>query len=990
MGSFVTPVFVGRSEELRQLDHTLAAVQSGAGRCVLVSGEAGIGKSRLIVEICTKAVGSGFTTLEGRCFEQDRDFPYAPLIDMLRPFLARSAISDRLDALGPLAAELVKLLPELAARLSGARPAPPLESEVEKRRLFEALTSLFLHQAEAGPLLLIVEDLHWSDWASLEFLLYLVRRMADHPMLLLLSSRRADTQTGLVELLAGLDREPIAQEIRLKPLNRAETAQLLKAILAQPQELSAEFVAAIYGLTEGNPFFAEEICTSLIDRGDIYHADGQWRRKPLSQIDIPDSVQRLVQQRLDRVSQPARQLIDLAAVSGRSFDLGVLQALTGHSEGELLALVKELMAAQLVVEESAEQFAFRHALTREALYGQLLARERQTLHGQLVQAIEQIHADALEAHLEALAYHAFEAALWRKALGYAQRAGEKALALYAPHAAVEQFTRALTATSRLSASPPATLYRLRGQAFDTLGQFDPARTDYEAALEAARAAGDQRAAWQALLDLGLLWASRNYERTGDYCRQALELARLMDDPAAIGRSLNRLGNWLMNSGQPFEALDYHREALDFFETLDDRSGIAETLDLLAMTSNQCGDAAGTVRYYEQAIPILRELNDRQTLASSLTMLSNYTLDETLAREAIELAREIGWRAGEAYALIYLGSLLVYRGDYGRGLSAAQSGLELAQAIDHRLWQAWGHIVLGQIYLELLVPEEAHRHLTSSRATAMDVGSSFMITFATSLLVSTCISQHRLDEAAALLPARLPEAVVVTDYTLLKATVELALARQNPAQALQVLDRLGLPDRTEWLGVMAYYYGSILQLRGEALTRLERLDEAKADLQSALDSFKEQEVRMGLWRIHLSLGELYQAMADPQRAESAFTAARALIEELAATITDDTLRQNFRRRAIDMIPPVRPLTPGQAAKQEFGGLTRRERQVAAVIAQGLSNQEIADALVVSVKTVEAHVSRILSKLGFSSRAQIAAWAVDKGLASAPRDLDHRKM
>ncbi len=987
MGSFVTPVFVGRGEELRQLDHPLAAVQTGSGRCVLVSGEAGIGKSRLIAEIRTRAIDSGFTTLEGRCFEQDRSFPYAPLIDMLRPFLAQGPVSDRLAALGPLAAELVKLLPELASHLSLSQSAPPLEAEVEQRRLFEALTGLFLHQAEAGPLLLIVEDLHWSDQASLEFLLYLVRRMADQPILLLLSSRRAEAQARLVELLAGLDREPIAQEIRLKPLTRAEVAQLLQAILNQPQELSAEFVATIYSLTEGNPFFAEEICTSLIDSGDIYYTAGQWRRKPLSQIDIPDSVQRLVQQRLDRLSQPARQLIDLAAVSGRSFDFAVLQALTGHSDGELLTLVKELMAVQLVVEESAEQFAFRHALTREALYGQLLARERQTLHGRLVQAIEQIHAGSLEAHLEALAYHTFEAALWPKALAYGQWAGEKALALYAPHAAVEQFTRALTAASRLSSSPPpAVLYRLRGQAFDTLGQFDQARADYEAALEAARAAGDQPATWQALLDLGLLWASRDYGQTGDYCRQALEVARAMADAAAIGHSLNRLGNWLMNRGQPFEALDYHREALELFEMLDDRAGLAETLDLLAMTSNQCGDAVGTVTYYQRAIPILRQLNDRQTLASSLTMLSNYTLDEAQVREAIELSRAIDWRAGEAYALEYLGSLLAYRGDYGAGLAVAQRGLELAQAIDHRQWQVWGHIVLGLIYLELLVPEEAVRHLKRGRAIAADIGSSFMITLATSFLASTCIRQDRLDEAAALLPERLPQSVMTADYILLKATVELTLARQDPTQALQLLDRLELSDRASWLGAMVYYFGSILQLRGEALTRLVRLDEAEADLQSALDLYQEQEVRMGLWRIQLALGKVYQARANPQWAEAAFTAARTLIEELAATITDDTLRENFRQRALAMIPPARPRTPRQAARQEFGGLTRRERQVAAVVAHGLSNQEIADALVVSVKTVEAHVSRILSKLGFSSRAQIAAWAVDKGLAAAPQDLD----
>jgi ATP/maltotriose-dependent transcriptional regulator MalT len=460
----------------------------------------------------------------------------------------------------------------------------------------------------------------------------------------------------------------------------------------------------------------------------------------------------------------------------------------------------------------------------------------------------------------------------------------------------------------------------------------------------------------------------------------------MGDPAAIGHSLNRLGNWLMNSGQPFEALNYHREALDVFETLDDRAGIAATLDLLAMTSNQCGDGAGTVTYYERAIPLLRELNDRQTLASSLTMLSNYTLDEAQVREAVELAREIDWRAGEAYALAYLGSLLAYRGDYGQGLSAAQGGLELAQAIDHRLWQVWGHIVLGLIYLELLAPHKAYRHLQSARAMATEVGASFMIGFATGFLASTCLLLDRPDEAARLLPERLSAQTMISDYSLTIASVELALARQDPTQALHMLDRMELPVRTSWLGGMAYYYGSILQLRGEILWRLDRLGEAEADLQSSLVLCQEQGVRMGLWRIQLALGKLYQARADSHRAQAAFAAARTLIEELAATILDDGLRENFRRRAMALIPAAQPLTPRQAAKAEFGGLTRRERQVAAVVARGLSNQEIADELVVSIKTVEAHISRILSKLGFSSRAQIAAWAVDKGLASATQDLD----
>ena len=393
-----------------------------------------------------------------------------------------------------------------------------------------------------------------------------------------------------------------ASQIELSPLSRTEIGELIQSLLDQPQPPSDEFISAIYRLAEGNPFFSEEICAALIASGDLYLQGDQWRRKPLSQLEIPDSLQRLIQTRLEQISAPARQLIDLAAVSGRSFDIAVLQQLTGRSEADLLERLKELIAARLVVEESADEFAFRHALTRETLYGRLLARERQALHAQLVAAIEQVHAGELAAQLEVLAYHASQAGLWQKSLAYARQAGEKALGLYAPRTAIEQFSRALLAAERLGQPPPADLLRLRGQAYDTLGDFEPARQDYEAALEAAQTSGDRQLTWQTTLDLGLLWAARDYDRTGAYCRQALELARAMGDPGATGHSLNRLGNWLMNCGQPFEALDYHREALAIFEELDDPAGVAASLDLLAMTSNQSGDAAGTIRYYRRRPP----------------------------------------------------------------------------------------------------------------------------------------------------------------------------------------------------------------------------------------------------------------------------------------------------------------------------------------------------------------------------------------------------
>ncbi len=987
MNALPAPGFVGRQKEMSQLTAALTIVQGGVGRCILVSGEAGIGKSRLLAEVQTQAEQSGFKPLLGRCFEQDRTFPYAPLVDMLRTFFAQDVASGQDDGPGPLAPELARLLPERSPSLATSHAASPLDPELEKRRLFAALTNLFWQQAKGSPLLLIVEDLHWSDEASLEFLLYLVRRMANIPVLLLLTCRTAEPQPGLTDLLAGLDREPTAEEIKLNPLSRAEVAQLLQAILDQPQTPSPEFVAAIHNLTEGNPFFAEEICSSLIASGDIYYADNQWQRKPLAQIDIPDSIQRLVQQRVSQLSWPARQLLDLAAVSGRSFDFAVLPDLTGHSDNELLALVRELTAARLVVEESADRFAFRHALTRETLYGRLLARERHALHEQLVQTIEQVHVGALESHLEALAYHAYQAALWPKTAAYARQAGEKALALFAPHAAVEQFSRAIKAAEQLSQAPDPAVYRHRGQALDTLGKFAQARADFEAALQAAQAAGDETTMWQILLDLALLWAARDYEKSGDYCRQGLDLARQMEDEAAIAHSLNRLGNWLMNRGRPFEALDHHREALALFEALNDRAGIAATLDLLAMASNQCGDSAGTVTYYERAIPILQALQNWQTLSSSLANLALYTLRREQAEEAVKRAREIGWLSGEAYALNCLAVVLFHQGFYGESLKVRGQSLDLAQAIEHPQWAASNHVYLGLSYKELLVLDRAEAHLAKGLALATQVGSTFFTWMGGGGLASVYTLQNRLDEAQALL-ADLPRDWIPSLFGVRLARIELALAQRDGDRMLELLaDLLSVPIVTEEaIGMIPFFQGPALLSKADAFLLLGRLDEAEQTLRQAVDLYTKHDLVHGLWRIQLALGKTVLAASRTAEAREIFTQVQEQINALAATIEEVELRESFVRRAVALIPKLPTLTTRQAARQAFGGLTRREREVAAIIARGLTNQEIADELVVSIKTVEAHVTRILSRLGFSSRAQIAAWAVDKGLAAAPQDLD----
>src|SRR6266568_610848 len=539
----VCPVLIERVSDLATLHALIAQAKSGRGQVVLLSGEAGIGKSRLVAEARAYVAAQQFLLFQGNCFSADIAYPYAPLLDLVRSSAANQFSAAGASELAPFARELHQLLPDLVPLPPDGEgqfigPSPPVSSdpEQEKRRLFTALTQFFTGQATKQPVLLIIEDIHWSDDTSLEFLHALARRCPAHPLLILLTYRSDEVRPILRHFLAQLDRERLAEEISLSRLTRSGVEAMLRAIFALPRSVRLELPDSIYTLTEGNPFFIEELLKSLIAAGDIFYADGRWDRKPLSELHIPRSVQDAVQQRTDLLSEDARRVLILAAAAGRRFDFALLQQLTNHDEPHLLSLMKELMAAQLVVEESEERFAFRHALTRQAIYADLLVRERKALHRSIADTMERLSGSSPDAYLADLAYHFFEAGAWGKAMEYGQRAGEQAQRLYSPRAAIEHVTRALDAAQRGSILPPTMLYRQRGQAYETLGDFERAQADYKTTLQMAQRAGDGHGEWQALMDLGFLWAERDYSQTGAYCQEALALARRMDDPLTLAHN----------------------------------------------------------------------------------------------------------------------------------------------------------------------------------------------------------------------------------------------------------------------------------------------------------------------------------------------------------------------------------------------------------------------------------------------------------------------
>src|SRR5436305_162154 len=469
----------------------------------------------------------------------------------------------------------------------------------------------------------------------------------------------------------------------------------------------------------------------------------------------------------------------------------------------------------------------------------------------------------------------------------------------------------------------------------------------------------------------------------------------MGDELIIAQSINRLVNWYTNIEEPIEGLRYHKEALDIFQLLHDEQGIAETVDLLGMTHYVRGSMAEGMRYFAQAVTLFRTLDIPQGLLRALAALgtgnAHYLFmmavltppDETenmrLLDEALATARRISWRAGEVNALIYNGFGLGPHGKLGRALELAQRGLRIAEEIKHQVWISTVHTLLGALYHDACILDSAQYHFEQAWMMAKDIGALTMIDANSGFLASTYIAQQDLAHAEAVLSAVCTSPMrMQTQMQRLAwyAQAELELARNNPVQSLMITERMiaEVTQDKDNAGVVPRLW----HLHAQALIALGRIAEGEAVLLAAIEAARKLGLRPLLWRLYITLGLLQREQRQLKRARETFLLARTLIEELAASLTKEQIREQFLRNALTQLPRPPEPSPRQKVKQAFGGLTGRERDVAAWVAQGKTNQEIAKILILSERTVATHVGHILAKLGFRRRAQIAAWVKEVGL------------
>ena len=698
---------VGRAAESQQLKLHWAQAQQAHGHLVLLSGEPGVGKTRLAQELIAHARASGAPILRGGCYEYEATTPYLPIVEALREWVHWQSTEQLRAALGATAPEIAKLAPEIEAKIGPLAPNPPLAPNEERLRLFDNAARFLQSLAAARGLLLFLDDLHWADQGTLSLLNYLLRCLKNDRVLVLAAYREIELDRAhpLAAALVEWNRERLATRLMLGRLSGSDTNALLGALFGQ-ESVSDDFASAVHRETEGNPFFIEEVVKSLIEQGQIYRDDGRWMRKELHELTLPQSVKEAIGRRLTRLRDEVVDTLRTAAALGKSFSFGELACVSAAGEDALLDALDDASRAQLIRAETGapgartrggDNFVFTHDKIREVLYEELNPIRRRRLHQRIGEALEKLYAAPSGAgsdeHAQDLAYHFTQAGDLERSLANSRRAADNAERVFALDEAVKFLEQARESAEGLArTSELAAIDEQLGDIHDARGVVRLAVESYERALCEAPTA-QARAALKAKI-------GNAYSPLGDPRGLArLEEALRELDP---GTQTNALALATAIVGRYYHYRTEHRKAIEF---LDRARQLAEPLGDPWTLCNIQSYLAGAYQHllrFDESDNWARasiKLGEREGFPLAIAMGNEFLAenasgrghwDEALAFSARdrEEGRKIGALARIAWSGFCVTTSYFGKGELALALATARDAIALSDQIGEERLAAW--------------------------------------------------------------------------------------------------------------------------------------------------------------------------------------------------------------------------------------------------------------------------------------------------------------
>ena len=730
--------FVGRNHEYGLLIGLIARLTVGAGYTVLIEGEPGIGKSRLLREVARYVYPQELPTFATNCYEIERAMPYQPVIDLVTRALDRISAAA-LRSLPPVSlAELAALIPEIGERFPDLPQLSNDFPEARQARLSRAVDQLLEASRGGRPAVLMVDDIQWADDASAQVLHYLARHAAQRPVLVIYAYRdeALDSDERFAQLIESLRRDTDARRVPLARLGYADTESIVVALADANlgANLSASGLAErLHRETEGNPFFLMSILQSL--------SEGETQLEPRASGApglLPDALRAAVRVRLAHAPKTIRPLLDTAAVLGRRFDFDTLLDVTREPEAQLLDAVEALVKRRLLREEAeGGVYDFSHDKVREVVYRDIGGARRRLLHQSVAEALERLGEDATHERDAQLAEHYERAHVWSKALHYLVLAAEHSQKLFAMRDALHWLDRAVALSEAhpesLDAQQRLAIYEQRGAARAQAGQTQGAVADMRRVIDVLRAGGERAKTRDALIQLGMAYRRADqYDEATACLSEALAESRAMNDERHAADTLYHLGTVAWSTGQNDQAINFHQQAVEICE----RAGFTDLVAVQAYHGR--GEAhfanaepAAAIACYTRSLELARGIGDKSYESENLMMighacvgargLGDYPRAMASFEAALDIARaaDLQWHFGPT--LLGLDHVRACTGRYGEAWAGLQKTLSWLESLKQTRYQFIAYDCIGHLLLDLGLNEPAVEHLERGFALGRDTG-----------------------------------------------------------------------------------------------------------------------------------------------------------------------------------------------------------------------------------------------------------------------------
>jgi predicted ATPase/class 3 adenylate cyclase len=872
--------FVGRKNSMAALMKAYEKAQSGSGHVLGIVGAAGVGKSRLILELRSLLSEGNYTFLEGRCFQYGGAAAYLPILDILRSYF-RIKEGDQESLIKKNMKEKILQLDE---KLQGVLPAfhellsleiedagyQKFEPQQKREKTFESLRDLFVCESQNRPLILVVEDLHWIDKTSEEFIRYMIGWLANTHILLILLYRPEYTHTW--------GSKSYYSQIGLSQLTSQSSAELIQAILYDCN-IEPGLETLILNRSAGTPLYIEELTHSLLENGSIQREKNQcFLAIEPKDIQIPDTIQGIIAARMDRLEENLKRTMQVASVIGRDFAFRILQTVTGKGE-ELKSYLLNLQGLEFIYEKSLFpelEYIFKHALTQEVAYNSLLQKRKREIHRKIGKAIEQLYAERLEEFYEILAYHFVQAEGWEKAFLYVSKYGDKARQAFANHEAIRFYTKAIEVSSRITPAVEEKellpVYEGRGLVWLLLSKLDEAIDDFQIMRQMARASGNQRKEGESLCHLAHAHFQKLSEEhipfVEEYAQEAMQLSQQTGDQEILAKSLSSLGLVYQSRGNLLEADRTLESSLQISRREGFKESSSQSITFLGLQAYWQGHFQRSVQISQEGLALSREIHNgfnelltQGHLGFAYWGVGNYVEAFRVLHEGIRKAKERDSKFGIGRLTNTLGWLHSEFGDVVSAVEYDQESKEVGRMFSIPNVEISALINLGLDYFLL---GQYERALSCLQPTLDRVQ-------------REAFGAHRWR----------------WKIRLLIGIAGVQYARGAYEEALRYVEE-GLKEAQATSSQK--YVAKGWALRGKILEQMGDRKTAGAELQRA-NTLAEQLGCLALsYPIAFDLGRWYETVGQEQESVVLYAKAKAAVEHMAIAIEDEGLRAIFRKSA----------------------------------------------------------------------------------------------